>query len=57
MSLREIKKIKFKKIEDLFIIFSVVSFILLWLYSFPFGFNYVILLLVITLLFINKKND
>lgn len=58
MSFREIKKFQFKNVEDLFIIFSVVSFIFLWGYSFPFNFNYIILLHAIILLFIKfyQKN-
>jgi len=58
MSFREIKKIKLKNVESLFVIFSIVSFIFLWGYSSPIKLNYVILLYSIILLFINffKKN-
>jgi hypothetical protein len=58
MSFREIKKIKLKNVESLFVIFSIVSFIFLWGYSSLIKLNYVILLYSTILLFINffKKN-
>ncbi|MDC3174055.1 hypothetical protein OA949_02235, partial [Candidatus Pelagibacter sp.] len=51
-------KIKFQNVTNLFIIFSISSFIFLWGYSYPYNFNYIILIHSLILIFYNlwKKN-